>query len=103
MVNHSAPSGPAVMPGRPAGVLAGRGNSIISPAGVIRPILGGEDEDSVNHSAPSGPTVMSVGALLAVGIGNSVKVTANARPAAPPTAHNETITTNSTRRCRFCI
>ena len=67
-VNHSAPSGPAVMPkgSLPA---VGIGNSVITPAVVMRPIL--LALRSVNHSAPSGPAVMPAGKLLAVVIGNS--------------------------------
>ena len=57
-VNHSAPSGPAVIP---CGLLAAVGsvNSLIAPAVVIRPMR--LPYCSVNHSAPSGPTVMSQG------------------------------------------
>ena len=69
-VNHSAPSGPAVIsPGELAGL--GMGNSVICPLVVILPIL---PFCSVNHSAPSGPAIIPPGWLLAVGIGNSVKV-----------------------------
>ena len=68
-MNHSAPSGPAVMP---MGELpaVGIGNSVTTPAVVMRPIL--LATCSVNHSAPSGPAVMPPGLLLAVGIGNSL-------------------------------
>src|SRR6266853_1428943 len=71
-VNHRAPSGPAVMPwGKPLVPLGvGIGNSVITPAVVMRPIL--LAFCSVNHRAPSGPVVMIWGSLLAVGIGNSV-------------------------------
>jgi hypothetical protein len=57
-VNHSAPSGPAVMPW---GKLLAVGiiNSVMTPAVVIRPIL--LPVFSVNHSAPSGPAVMPSG------------------------------------------
>src|ERR1700722_18710601 len=62
-VNHSAPSGPAVIilswPN-----LAGPGNSVIRPAVVMRPIL--PWKVSVNHSAPSGPAVIPKGSLLTV-------------------------------------
>src|SRR5467141_4060658 len=55
-VNHSAPSGPVVMPsGGLRGV--GIGNSVITPAVVMRPILPGTDslaKPSVYHSARSG-------------------------------------------------
>src|SRR5258706_12994878 len=73
-VNHSAPSGPVVMP---SGVLrgVGIGNSVITPAVVMRPILPGTDslaKPSVYHSAPSGPVVINWGTLGVVGILNSV-------------------------------
>jgi hypothetical protein len=58
--NHSAPSGPTVMP--KGWLLAvGIGNSVITSAVVMRPIL--LPKVSVNHSAPSGPTVMPKGPL----------------------------------------
>ena len=68
-VNHSAPSGPAVMP---YGMLSAPGSaySVISPAVVIRPIL--LPLDSVNHSAPSGPAVRSARNASGVGSGYSV-------------------------------
>jgi hypothetical protein len=70
-VNHSAPSGPAVMPdGLPR--VVGIGNSVMRPAVVMRPILLATKAGSVNHKAPSGPDVMLEGRLLAVGTGNSV-------------------------------
>src|SRR5271163_3414135 len=56
--------------------VVGIGNSVITPAVVMRPIL--LAFISVNHSAPSGPTVMPWGELLAVGIGNSVMACASA-------------------------
>src|SRR5258708_28867332 len=67
-VNQRAPSGPVVMK---AEVLsdAGSGNSLMWPAGVMRPILPG----SVNHRLPSGPAVMSSEELLG-GSGNSLIV-----------------------------
>ena len=59
LVNHNAPSGPAVIPG-----LADAGAGVVGhpPAVVIRPIellpwL-------VNHSAPSGPAVIPAGFLM---------------------------------------
>ena len=68
-MNHRLPSGPAVIPnGRLPAV--GTGNSVITPAGVIRPIL--FPMTSVNHRLPSGPTVIPLGKLPAVGTGNSV-------------------------------
>src|SRR5258706_577627 len=73
-VNHSAPSGPVVMPSaKVRGV--GIGNSVITPAVVMRPILPGTDslaKTSVYHSAPSGPVVINWGTLGVVGIVNSV-------------------------------
>jgi len=68
-VNHSAPSGPAVMS---SGLLAavGTGNSVTAPDIVIRPIL--SPSASANHSAPSGPAAMPIGKLAPVGMGNSV-------------------------------
>jgi hypothetical protein len=66
-VNHSAPSGPAVMlvgilplANPPLlGVIPGNGTgySVTTPVVVIRPIL--LATPSVNHSAPSGPVVIS--------------------------------------------
>src|SRR5258706_403686 len=63
-VNHNAPSGPVVMPMDELPTV-GIGNSVITPAVVMRPIL---SPSSVNHSAPAGPVVMPAGA----GTGNSV-------------------------------
>ena len=57
------PSAPAVMKFGLPPVL--RGNSVISPAGVIRPIW--LTLPWVNHRFPSGPMVMSRGPLFAVG------------------------------------
>ena len=55
-VNHSAPSGPAVIPwGEEFAV--GIGNSVRTPAVVRRPIL----FPSVNQSAPSGPAAIPSG------------------------------------------
>ncbi|MFC7640094.1 hypothetical protein ACFQX6_02890 [Streptosporangium lutulentum] len=57
-VNHSAPSGPAVIPNGPdSGV--GREKEPMSPPVVIRPISW--FRYWVNHSASSGPAVMIVG------------------------------------------
>jgi hypothetical protein len=59
----------------PAGRLfnaVGRGNSVIAPPVVMRPIL--LPSFSANHSAPSGPAAMPIGELDAVWIGNSVIV-----------------------------
>jgi len=68
-VNHSAPSGPAVM--KPGLLPAVSGNWVTTPAVVIRPIelfmlL------SVNHRAPSDPVAMPNGAAPAPSAGNSV-------------------------------
>src|SRR6188474_1124408 len=74
-VNHSAPSGPAVISWGALG-LVGIGNSVMAPAVVIRPILC--PFSSVNQSAPSGPAVMPAGRLTGVGTGNSVTAAAPA-------------------------
>src|SRR5579863_2519135 len=56
-VNHRLPSGPAVMlPGSPPDPT---GNSLTTPAGVIRPIWWASC--SVNHRLPSGPLAIDVG------------------------------------------
>src|SRR6266568_3119246 len=68
-VNHIRPSGPAVM--SKGKVLPATGNSVITLAVVIRPIL--LALNSVTHSAPSGPTAIRRGSLFAVGIENSLK------------------------------
>src|SRR5262249_20145520 len=68
-VNHRLPSGPAViMPG--ALLPMGSVNSVITPPGVIRPILlpgasPTRSPCSVNQRLPSGPAAMSKGSLLA--------------------------------------
>ena len=68
-MNQRLPSGPAAMP--PGALSAvGIGNSVTTPAVVIRPIL--LPSASVNQRLPSGPAAMPDGRLLAVGIGNSV-------------------------------
>src|SRR5207249_9814040 len=78
-VSRRLPSGPAVMRSGlvlPVGGqvrVGGRGRSVITPAGVIRPIL--LPVSSVNQGLPSGPTVMLSGPLSDVGLesgGNSV-------------------------------
>jgi hypothetical protein len=58
-VNHSAPSGPDVIPLGPL-LGVGTANSVITPAVVMRPIW---PDASVNHSASSGPFVIEVGEL----------------------------------------
>src|SRR5207248_921348 len=68
--NQSAPSGPVTMPCG-ADLAVGIVYSVmLSPAGVMRPIL--LAFCSVNHSASSGPTVMPNGTLPAVGMGRQV-------------------------------
>ena len=67
-VNHRLPSDPVVMP-KGELLAVGMGNSVMTPEGVIRPILPAR---SVNHRLPSDPVVMPEGELLAVGMGNSV-------------------------------
>ena len=57
-VNHSAPSGPAVMSARNASGV-GSGYSVSWPSLVSRPIA--LPRSSLNHSAPSEPSTMSVG------------------------------------------
>ena len=57
-VNHSAPSGPAVIPdGQLLGV--GTGNSVTVPEVVMRPIL--LPFPSANHKAPSEPAAIPAG------------------------------------------
>src|ERR1035438_10106471 len=68
IVNHRAPSGPAVIPNGPTS--AGIGNSVITPVVVMRPML--LAVLSANQRAPSGPAAMHPVSLDAVGIGNSV-------------------------------
>src|SRR5262245_55930850 len=63
-VNHTLPSGPAVMnTGEVPGVIPAE-NWVTTPAGVIRPIL--FPGTSVNQRLPSGPRVIPAGALLGV-------------------------------------
>src|SRR5438094_10345750 len=52
--------------------LGGRGNSVITPAGVIRPIL--LPLSSVNQRLPSGPAVMLVGPPREVRAGREGKI-----------------------------
>ena len=59
-VNHSAPSGPAVMPNGP--LSSANSNALNSPAVVIRPMR--SSPVRVNHIAPSGPAVMIDGRRL---------------------------------------
>jgi hypothetical protein len=58
----------------PAELPTGKGNSVMTPAVVIRPMSppqGQPKPEAVNHSAPSGPVVMLPGTLFPVR-GNSV-------------------------------
>ena len=67
-MNQTLPSGPvAIWLGL---LFAGSGNSVIAPAGVMRPILFAFA--SVNQRLPSGPSAIPVGLLSGVGIENSV-------------------------------
>src|ERR1051325_7048905 len=68
-VNQRLPSGPTAIC---CGALAAVGivNSLITPAGVIRPTL--FPLCSKNQRFPSGPAVIPSGWVPAVGIGNSV-------------------------------
>src|SRR5580658_3687672 len=69
-VNHSAPSGPAVMPKGELPAL-GSGYAVRLPEVVMRPILFAAS--SVNHSAPSDPSAMPTAPPLAVvSVGYSV-------------------------------
>src|SRR5215831_7896728 len=72
-VNHRLPSGPVTTStGGP--YLNGRGNSVMTPAGVIRPIFSGAN--SANQTLPSGALVMPPGVQQRSarfdGTGNSV-------------------------------
>ena len=64
-VNHSAPSGPSVIPSGSA-LAVGTGYSVIVPVVVIWPIL--SVPHSVNHSEllPAGPGAIPTGRLLGV-------------------------------------
>src|SRR5450759_1366587 len=65
--NHSAPSGPAMMPWTPLfPPNPGMGYSVMIPAVVICSIRL-KVPVSVNHSAPSGPAVMPTGSLFSKG------------------------------------
>src|SRR5260370_8431521 len=56
-VNQRLPSGPVVIPHGPL-LDAGRGNSVMVPLGVMRPILLLLPSSSVNQRLPSGPVVI---------------------------------------------
>src|SRR6266404_2733251 len=70
--NQRFPSGPATIgPGlAPDGMM----NSVMTPAGVMRPIRW--PFRSLNQTFPSGPAVMQYGPAFAVGILNSVNIPA---------------------------
>src|SRR5262249_45491327 len=70
-VNHRLLSGPSVIPSGTVPV-RGTGNSVITPAGVMWPML--SFADSVNQRLPSGPVTIVSGWLDAVGTANSVIV-----------------------------
>src|SRR5512140_1347494 len=76
-VNQRLPSGPEVIAHGPASS-AGSGNSVTTPAVVIRPIfpmaLGSRKLVSVNQRLPSEPAVSPLHWAPAVGTGNSVTV-----------------------------
>src|ERR1051326_77579 len=58
-VNHIAPSGPGAI--EPVKVREGVGNSLMRPAGSMRPTRLAPNAPSVNHMLPSGPRLMSHG------------------------------------------
>jgi len=68
-VNHRFPSGPEAMPDKvtavPDDMMAVTGNSVTTPAGVMRPILPTAPVStravSVNQRLPSGPAAMAAG------------------------------------------
>src|SRR5688572_8539447 len=62
LVNHRAPSGPAVMPN--GYLVLGVANEVIAPAVVMRPIEPRRGLLLVNHRAPSGPAVISSGLMM---------------------------------------
>ena len=68
-MNQRLPSGPAVIEPSAAAVL-GTGNSVIAPAGVMRPtwLL----TASLNQRLPSGPATMPYGSLANGGTVNAV-------------------------------
>ncbi len=68
-LNQRFPSGPFVIPEGSLPAL-GSGYSVMTPAGVMRPIR--FPKYSVNQRLPSGPFVIPMGPLSAVGIGYSV-------------------------------
>jgi hypothetical protein len=68
-------------------------NSLILPAGVIRPIFAGADVNSVpsvNQRLPSEPLAMARGWLLAVGTLNCFSMPAGAASAAVPSDNART-------------
>ena len=79
-VNQRLPSGPAVMPCGLLLAVSAAANSVMVPAGVIRPIL--LPPSSVNQRLPSGPAVIRRAAVRR-GDGNSVTTPAGRDPADP--------------------
>src|SRR4051794_25808161 len=73
-VNHSRPAAAVMNVG--SALAVGMGNSVTSPAGVIRPMRFAVAAASVNQMLPSGPTVMAYGRAPAVGSAYSVIVPA---------------------------
>src|SRR6516225_2244627 len=76
-VNQRSPSGPAVMPKGPLPTV-GIGNSVTTPAVVMRPIL--LPTISANQRLPSCPAVINSGEPSAVGTENSVTTPADGSP-----------------------
>src|SRR5512135_2996254 len=76
-VNHRFPSGPEVI-GAGLASSAGSGNSVMTPAVVMRPIFpiafGSRKLVSVNQRLPSGPAASPLHCAPTVGTGNSVTV-----------------------------
>src|SRR4051794_31391340 len=79
VVNHRRSPGPGVIGPRSAGTVVKRygsgwtGNSLIVPAGVIRPIRAVPPSSvSVNQALPSGPAAIAPGPAPGLGVGNSV-------------------------------
>src|SRR4030095_6398112 len=66
-VNQRLPSGPAAIP---IGLSVGRENSVMTPAGVIRPIL--LSRNAVTQRLPSVPVVISQAPVWGGGMENSV-------------------------------
>ena len=80
-MNHRFPSGPTTM--SEENLKLGSGNSVTTPAVVMRPIL--LPLSSANHRFPSGPVAMPPGRLVATGRPNSVIAPAGVIRAILPT------------------